>query len=213
MAKHLKSSATNMRHSDTINAHTLWALMNPEYAEDDIRVERELEALEDELRETWEPYETSQPTHGYNGHDPFTEAGEFARFPRSGIYVHDWHDPDPRFEDDEYDHHFYDDYEPILTNEERMHRSKQADINDWYDDYPQYEYPEHTREAQEESLRCEDNPAAPDYLDDFYSHPYTQSLRMAVRERVNGDMESCRWNGPYSRGKRCKPSHRPRAGR
>ncbi len=219
MAKHLKSSATNMRHSDTINAHTLWAFMNPEYAEDDIRVERKLEALEDELRETWEPYETSQPTHGYNGHDPFTEAGEFARFPKSGIYFrdmermdYDYSGSDDEFQDEadyEPQHHFYDG----SVYEDYTRSSRQADIDDWYDDYPQYEFPDYEWEAYEASLVCEPDPTESEYLEDRYSLPYTQSLRMAVRERVNGDMESCRWNGPYSRGKRCKPSHRPRAGR
>ncbi len=206
MAKHLKSSATNMRHSDTINAHTLWAVMNPEYAHDDIRVERELEAMDEELRQAWSGDTVIWSAHGFNGHDPHDENDHLARFPKSGIYTHDWHDPDPRFEDDGHDHRFYDEYDYDWP-EERAAKKRQREIDDWYDDYPQYEYPEHAREAQEESLRCEDNPEAPDYLDDVYSHPYTQSLRMAVREEVRGSMGWCRWNRrPYERHER-KRSH------
>lgn len=211
MAKHLKSSGTNMRHSEPVNPYTVWAVLNPEYAADDIRVERELKAMDEELRQAWEGDAVIWSAHGFNGHDPHDENDHLSRFPKSGIYVHDWHDPDPRFEDGGYDHDFYDDYEPILTNEERMRRSKQAEINDWYDEYPQYEFPDYEWEAYEASLVCEPDPSESEYLEDRYSLPYTQSLRMAVRGEKSE--VSHRWNGPYSRGKRCKPSHRPRAGR
>ncbi len=155
MPKHLKTFAVVQREEP--NGYNRWILLNPEYANDDAIVARELEDLDAELEDLWSLYATNQPTHGFNGHDPYSYLDD---------HEYEWG----------YDYS-YDECADYDYPDEGCRRSddlRHVDGLDQGDDWSK------VNEEETASTRAVENVL--DRLEDPYSHlPFMQSMRTRRR--------------------------------
>lgn len=85
MPKHLKSAGK----AEQVNGYNRWALLNPEFADDDVLLEAELKDLDRELADRWASYQTGQPIHGFNGYDPFSVEEIVLGLDQNGAIAHE----------------------------------------------------------------------------------------------------------------------------
>jgi hypothetical protein len=198
MAKHLKDSfvpkARYATDEEKVTAYNVWIRLNPEYAADNELCDAEIADLDAELESLWESYQSNALSHGFNGHDPLLETEETMNiFPMSfidmGYNSFDY--------DDYYDDQYDDDFDPLPS----YSRCRYDD--DWPEeaDLMLYSLRQFKAERELEERIREEEECDLDAREREYSHlPHLQSMRMGVRERVNGKDVDCRWNHrPYER--------------